>query len=170
MSSVGEKFKQKLLKIAANTALALAFGAIGTLSSVILTSVSESFGFYSWLVFTIVGGMFLVRVLQDVLTIGDKTVGVFLSRLGIQQGLSKRRIAKDLIYIIATILATAAIFPFLKTLYTVGIVLQSTAILIVIGIIFLFVYDITRILYQLLQEKATAVTNWLVHQPGEEMK
>lgn len=40
------------------------------------------------------------------------------------------------------------------------------------GFIFLFVYDITRTLYQIIQEKASTVTNWLVrsYELGEEMK
>jgi len=170
MNSVGKEFKHKLPRLAANITLTLAFGAISTLSSVILTSVTESFSFYSWLVLTLVGGAFLVRALFDVLTIGDKTVGLFLNRLGIQQGLSKRRIAKDLIFIIATILAAAAISPFLKTLGTVGTVLQSVTTIVAIGIVFLFVYDITCILHQIFQEKASAVTDWLMHKPSEEIK
>jgi len=170
MNSVGKEFKHKLPRLAANITLALAFGAISTLSSVILTSVTESFSFYSWLVLTLVGGAFLVRALFDVLTIGDKTIGLFLKRLGIQQRLSKRRVAKDLICIIATILATAGIFPFFKTLGTVGNVLQSVTTIIAVGTIILFVYDIAHTFYQIFQEKASAVADWLVHKQGEEMK
>lgn len=170
MNSVGKDFKHRLPKLAANIALALAFGAIGALSSVILSSVTEGFGFYSWLVLTLVGGVFLVRALFDVLTIGDKTVGLFMARLGIQQRLSKRRMAKDLICIIATILATAAIFPFLKTLGTVGTILQSVTTIAAIATIFLFVYDITRTLDQIFHEKASAVADWLVRKQGDEAK
>jgi hypothetical protein len=170
VNSVGEKFKHRLSKLAANIAVALIFGAIGTLSSAILASVSEGFGFYTWLVLTLVGGVFLVRALFDVLTIGDKTVALFMARIGIQQRLSKRRMAKDSICIIATILATAAIFPFLKTLGIVGTVLQSAIIIVAIGTIFLFVYDISRTLYQIFHKKASAVSDWLGHKPDEENK
>jgi len=167
VNSVSKELKHRLPKLAANIALALAFGAIGALSSVILASVTEGFGFYSWLVLTLVGGAFLVRALFDVLTIGDKTVGLFMARLGIQQRLSKRRMAKDLICIIVIILITAAIFPFLKTLGTVGTVLQSVTTIAAIGTIFLFVYDIARTLYQIVHEKASVVADWLVHEPDE---
>jgi len=167
VNSVGKEFRHKLPKLAANIALALAFGAIGTLSLIILASVTEGFAFYSWLALTLVGGAFLIRALFDILTIGDKTVGLFMARLGIQQQLSKRRMAKDLICIIVIILITAAIFPFLKTIGTVGTVLQSVTTIAAIVTIFPFVYDIARTLYQIVHEKASVVADWLAHEPDE---
>ena len=117
MNSVGQDFKEKLPRLVANIVLALAFGATGALSSAVFTGVAEGVGFYSWLIFTLVGGAFLVRVLFDVVTVGDRTVELLLKRLGIQQQLSKRRLAKDVMCIIVTMLVTAAIFPFfLKTI------------------------------------------------------
>ncbi|UCH32204.1 MAG: hypothetical protein JSV05_02100 [Candidatus Bathyarchaeota archaeon] len=170
MNSVGEESKLRLPKLVANITLALTFGVIGTLSSVILVSVTEGVGFYSWLVLTLVGGVFLIRVLFDVLTMGDTAVKLFLKHLGIHQRLSKRRIAKDLMGIIATILATAAIFPFLETLGPIGTALQSVTTIVAVGMTFLFVYDITRTLYNMFQEKVYSITDWLVHKPNEVMK
>ena len=139
MNSAGEESKLRLPKLVANMTLAVVFGVIGTLSSVILVSVAEGVGFYSWLVLTLVGGVFLIRVLFDVLTMGDTAVRLFLKHLGIHQRLSKRRIAKDLMGIIATILAMAAIFPFFETLGTAGTALQSATTIVAIGITSLFV-------------------------------
>lgn len=170
MNSVGQDFKQKLPRLVANIVLALAFGAIGVLSSVVLTGVAEGAGFYSWLVLTLVGGAFLVRALFDIVTVGDRTVELLLKRLGIPQQLFKRRLTKDLMIIIITILATAAIFPFFKTVGTLAIALQSATTVIVVGIIFLFVYDIARALYQIFQEKAKAVGERFVPEAVEELK
>jgi len=170
MNSVGQDFKQKLPRLVANIILALAFGAIGALSSAVLTAVAESVGFYSWLIFTLVGGAFLVRALFDVVTVGDRTVELLLKRFGIQQHLSKRRLAKDLMCIIVTMLVTAAIFPFYKTVGTIAIVLQSATAVIAIGVVFLFVYDIARTFQQVFHEKARVAGDWLVHELGEGMK
>jgi len=90
-----------------------------------------------------------------------------MARLGIQQQLSKRRIAKDLICIIVIILITAAIFPFLKTIGTIGTVPQSATTIAAIVTIFLFVYDIARTLSQIVHEKASVVADWLTHEPEE---
>lgn len=167
MNSVGNEFRHKLPRLAANIALALAFGVIGTLSSIVLANVTEGFAFYSWLALILVGGAFLIRALFDILTIGDKAVGLFMARLGIPQQLSKRRMAKDLICIIVIILIRAAVFPFLKALGTVGTVLQSVTTIAAIVTIFLFVYDIARTLYQLVHEKASVVADWFTHEPEE---
>ena len=170
MNSVGQDFKEKLPRLVANIVLALAFGATGALSSAVFTGVAEGVGFYPWLIFTLVGGAFLVRVLFDVVTVGDRTVQLLLKRLGIQQQLSKRRLAKDVMCIIVTMLVTAAIFPFFTTVGAIGIVIQSATAVVAIGVVFLFVYDIARAFHQIFQEKARAVGDWLVHDPVEGMK
>lgn len=164
MNSAREEFQQKLPKLAANIALALAFGIMGMLSTALLDSITEGVGFYSWLVLTLVGGAFLIRALFDVLAIGDKTIESFLKRLGIKERRSKRRMAKDSMCMIATTLVAAAIFPLFETLGTAKSALQLAATAITIGIIFVFVYDIARTFYQILQEKAGAVTNRFSHE------
>lgn len=164
MNSVGKEFRQNLPKLAANIALALAFGVTGTLASIILANVNEGFGFCSWLVLTLVGGVFVIRALFDVLTISDKAVGLVMERLGIRQRFSRRRMAKDLIYIVVIILATAAIFPLLETIGTIGAILQSITSIAAVMTAFLFVYDIAHTLYEMVHEKANVVADWLAHE------
>ena len=170
MNSLGEEFRRRLPRLMANISLALAFGAIATLSSIIPANVAGSIGFYSWLALTLIAGAFLVRALFDVLAMFDKTAGLFLARLGIPKRWSKRRAAKDLMFIIATILATAAIFPFFKTLGATGTAIQSATTIVSAGIIFLFVYDITRTFHQIFQEKTGAVSNRIVHKSNQKTK
>ena len=156
MSSVSKEFKHKLPGLVANIALASTFGAIGVLSSIVLASITEGAGFYSWLVLSLVGGLFLVRALVDVLTLSDRTLELFLKRLGMQFW-SKRRMAKDSMCIIAVVLVAAAIFPLFEAIGPAGTILQLVATAIAIGIIFLFVYDITLTLYRMLQVKARII-------------
>jgi hypothetical protein len=169
VSSVDKEFKQKLPRLVSNIALASIFGAIGILSSIVLAGIFEGADFYSWLIFTLVGGAFLVRALVDVLAISDRTIDLFLKRLGIQYW-SKRRMAKDLMCIIAVILVAAAIFPLFEAIGPTGTIVQLVATAIAIGIVFLFVYDITLTLYRMLQVKARIILIQLVQKPTKETK
>jgi hypothetical protein len=168
VKSVGEEFKHRLPGIAANMFLAVAFGVISAISSIILVDALESIGFYSWLIFAFIAGVFFVRALFDVLAMGDKIVRLLLVHLGVQERLSKRRVAKDLVYIIATILVAVAIFPLFKTFGTSSTVLQSVITVIAMGIIFLFVYDIVLTFYRILEEKTSALSDLLAHKSNEE--
>ena len=168
MNSVGKDLRHKLPRLAANTALALVFGAAGALSLAALPRVTEGIRFYSWLVLMLVAGAFLIRALFDVLAIADKTVELFLQRLGMPQRFTKRRLAKDTILIIATILVTAAIAPFLETLGAAGTTLQSVTTAVALGVILLFVYDIAHTFYRIFQEKTKAGTQLPIREPVEE--
>ena len=169
MSSISKEFKHKLPGLVANLALASAFVVIGVFSSIVLTGIVDGLGFYSWLILTLVGGAFLVRALVDVLAISDRTLELFLKRLGMQFW-SKRRMAKDSMCIIAVVLVAAAIFPLFEAIGPAGTILQMVATAIAIGIIFLFVYDITLTLYRMLQVKARIIPHQLVQKPTEETK
>ncbi len=160
MNSVCKEFKQIVPKLSANLALALAFILTGFFSSLISASVNENFSYYSWLVLTLVGGAFLVRTISNIITVSDLAAGLLLVRLGLQRRSSKRRIAKDLIWIIVIILITTAIFPILETLSSLGYILQSFTAIVSSGIIFLFVYDITREILQIIHEKISTIANW----------
>lgn len=168
MNSVRKEFRQSLPKFAANLALALAFGVTGIVLPPVLDGVFTGAGFYAWLVLTIVAGAFLVRTLFSILVIGDKATGLFLRRLGIQERASRTRVLKDFAFIVATLLATAAVFPFLDTSGAVGNVLQTGVTIVAIGVILLFVYDVGRTSYQIFQEKANKMADWIIGRPSKE--
>ena len=78
-----------------------------------LSGFSKDGEFLSWIIITLVAVVFSVRALSDALALGDKAIGAFLQRLGVKEGWSRKRILKDAAYIIAIILAAAAVSPFL---------------------------------------------------------
>jgi hypothetical protein len=168
VNSIQKEFKQSLPKLAANLALALAFGVTSIVLPQVLDGAFTGAGFYAWLVLTIVAGAFLVRTLFSILVIGDKATGLFLRRLGIQERASRTRVLKDFAFIVATLLATAAVFPFLETSGAAGNVLQTGVTIVAIGVILLFVYHVGRTSYQIFQEKANKMADWIIDRPNRE--
>lgn len=163
MNSLREEFKDKLPSLLANTALALVFGALGLFSLLLLDTMIEGVGYLSWLVFVLVAGVFLIRAMSNVLAIADKAIGLFITRLGIKEPWSRDRVVKDLVVIIIIILALAAIIPLLKISVNIGTGLVAAITLVAVGMIFVFIYDIGRISWRILQAKTNTVTDRFVN-------
>lgn len=159
MDSLREEFRGKLPSLLADMALALIFGALSFFSSIILDTTIEGLGYFSWLVFVLVAVIFLVRALSNVLVIADKAIGLFITRLGIKEPTSRDRIVKDFVVIIIIILAFAAIIPILKTSINVASELGAAITIVAIGVIFIFIYDIGRTFWRILQVKANTVAD-----------
>lgn len=139
--------------------IALVFAAMSYVVLWTLNSVSAEIVFLLQLGFLLVAGIFLVRTLFDALTIVDKLTGLFVRFLGIKEGLSKQRIFKDTIYIVAILLVAAAVVPWFSKLSSFGLLLQEITTYAVLGLILLFVYDIGRIFYRITEKKANSVAN-----------
>ncbi len=163
MNSLREEFKDKLPSLLANMALALVFGALGLFSSFLLDTVIEEVGYFSWLVFVLVAGVFLIRALSTVLVIADKAIGLLITHLGIKEPWSRDRVVKDLVVIIVIILAFAAIIPLLKISVNIGTGVVAAITMIAVGLIFVFIYDIGQTSWHILQEKSNKVTDRFVN-------
>jgi cation transport ATPase len=168
VNSVGNEIKDKLPKIVTSMALALTFAAISIIIPPIFASISKNLAFFASITLILIAGIFLVRALLNVLVISDKAIRLSLRFLGIREDWSRRRALKDLVYIIAIILAAAAVYPFFEGIGSAGNVLQVITTYIAIGLIFLFVYDIGRTLYRIFEDKAVAVADWLVQKDNKE--
>ena len=163
MNSLRQEFKNRLPSLLANTALALVFGALGLFSSLLFDRVIAGLSYFSWLVFVLVAGVFLIRALSTVLVISDKAIGLFITHLGIKEPWSRDRVAKDFVAIIVIILAFAAIIPLLKISVNIGTGLVAAITMIAVGAIFVFIYDIGRASWRILQAKANTVTDRFVN-------
>lgn len=159
MNSLREEFKDMIPSLLANMALVLVFGALGFFSSFLLDAIMNGLGYFSWLLFVLIAGVFLVRALSYVLSIVDKLIGLFITHLGIKEPPSRDRIAKDLVVIIIVILVFAAIIPLLKILINIGTGPAAAITIVAIGVIFVFVYDIGRTSWRMLQAKANTVAD-----------
>lgn len=111
------------------------------------------------LIFT---AIFLIRVLADALVLSDILTDIFVKRLGIKEERSPRRAVRDTIYIIVIILVTTALLPIISTLdpgikdpLTIGITYVA------LGIILILIYDIGRILYHIVEQRAESLADSL---------
>lgn len=168
MNHVGKEVSVRILRSAISLTLALVFLGVGVFVPPILNGISKIGGFLTWVVFILGGGILLVRALFDALILGDKAIGLLLKRLGVREQRSRRRIYKNLAYIVAVILAAAAIYPLFSHLGNLGYSLQLLTIYGALGAVFLFVYDIGRTIYRIAEEKANSVADWLVQTRSKE--
>lgn len=170
MNAVSEEIKYRLPRLMANVALALVFAGMSYLVLWTLSSVSTEITFLLQIGLMLVAGIFLVRTLFDALTIVDKLTGLFVRRLGINEGWSGQRIFKDTIYIVAILLVAAAIFPLFSNISNFGPLLQEITKYAAVGLILLFVYDIGRTFYRITEEKANLVADRLSNSSHDEEK
>ncbi|MCK4482804.1 hypothetical protein KAU55_06220, partial [Candidatus Bathyarchaeota archaeon] len=101
---------------------------------------------------------------SDALVLGDILVDIVVRRLGIKEERSPKRAARDFVYIISIILVVTAVSPMLAI---VNADLLNVAITyIALGLIILLIYDIGRILYKIVEQKAELLADRLA-QMGE---
>lgn len=170
MNYVEKGFVYRLPGFAVTLALALLFWWVAIHVPPMLEGVSEVGGFLSWIVFALVGGVFLVRALFFASVLGDNAIASFLKRLGVNERWSRRRVLKDSIYIIAIVLAAAAVLPFFGGWGNVGGGFNVLATYVILGTVLLFVYDIGRTVYKIAEEKASLVAGRLLQTRSEEIE
>ena len=168
MHTLSEEIRFTLPKLIANTAIALVFWVLSYISLVTLNSISPEIAFLLEIGLLLGAGIFLVRTLLGALTVINKLTVIFLRRLGIMEGWSWQRIAKDSTYIVVIFLVTAAIFPLFSNLPNFGALLQEITTYVAVGLILLFVYDIGRTFYKITEKKANSVANRLSHSSNGE--
>jgi hypothetical protein len=159
MNPLSEELRNRLPKLIANIAIAMIFLTMSFIALWTLNDISTEIVFLSQIGLLLAAGLFLVRTLFDALMIIDKATGVFVRRLGVKDGLSRQRIFKDTVYIVAILLFAAAIFPLFTRIPNYGFLLQEITTYIVFGLLLLFVYDIGRTFYRISEKKANLVAN-----------
>jgi hypothetical protein len=167
--TVRKEIRYKFPKLIANVALALMFWIISHIALLALNRINAELAFLLQTGLLLTAGVFLVRILFDVLTIVDKVTKSFLKRLGIKEDWSRERVFKDVVYIVAILLIAAAIFPLFRNLTNFGLVQEITTYM-AVGLIILFVYDVARIFYRITEEKANSVANRISNSSNDEEK
>lgn len=153
LNAASEELRNKFPKIIANIAIALIFTGISQVVGWTLNGLSYEIVFLLQIGLLLAAGMFLVRTLFDALTITDKATKQLLKRVGIKKELSRQRIFKDVICIVAILLVAAAIVP-ITNLSSFGPLPQQIITYATMGLIVLFVYDIGRTFYKITEKKA----------------
>ncbi len=168
MNHVGKDARYRFSRFAISIALALVFWGAGLIVPSLFKDLGEFGTLLTWVTLTLVAGIFLVRALSDGLILGDRAIGFFMNLLGIRERPSRRRVLKDFLFIVAILLAAAAVSPFFTDLGSVGNGLQILTTYVALGTILLFVYDLGRTFYRIAEEKANSLADWLTQPSNEE--
>jgi drug/metabolite transporter (DMT)-like permease len=170
VNTANDEMKGRVSRLVANVSIAAVFAGMSYVVLWTMNSISTEVVFLLQIGFLLVAGIFLVRTLFDALTIVDKVTGVFVKRFGINEELSRERIFKDSIYIVAILLVAAALFPVLNGLPNFGSLPQEITRYVALGLILMFVYDIGRTFYRITEKKANSVANRISNSSNEEEK
>jgi hypothetical protein len=157
-----KKFPRLIMSIT----MAVIFGVISIVvpplvGDMIVPGINVKGSFLLWVCFMLVTVIFVIRALADALSLADVLTDIFLRRLGAKEDHSLKRVGRDAIYIILTILLASAFIPFLASVAEIGDMLAGAASLVALGLIIVLIYDVGRILYRTVEKKAEALADRL---------
>jgi hypothetical protein len=166
MKVEGEEIRHRLPRLVANLIMALIFWIISifvppTLEGILLPGINIEASMLVWIFMIIVLGIFLIRALSDALVLGDVFTDVLMKRLGVKEERSPKRAARDFVYIIVIMLVVTALSPLLGTIEDVGFYLKAAVVYIGLGLIIVLIYDIGRIVYKIIEDKADSFADRL---------
>jgi len=162
----GEEIRRRFPRIVMNLIMAIIFWIISvfippTLRSLIIPGINTEASLLVWILTIVVMGIFLVRALSDALVLGDVLTDILVKRLGIKEERSPKRAAREFAYIIIIVLVVTALSPLFATIQDVGYYLSTATIYIGLGLTIIFIYDIGRIIYKIIEEKADSFADLL---------
>jgi len=163
---VGEEVRRRFPRLTMSLVMAVIFWIISiivppTVSGIMIPGLSINAGTVVGVIALLFTGIFLIRALSDALILSDIVTNIILKQMGIKEERSSRRAARDAIYIIAIILVATALYPLLRTLGDIGNTLTTIATYVALGIILVLIYDIGRILYRMIEQRAESVADRL---------
>ena len=159
MKGEGEEIRRRLPRLVTNVIMAIIFWLVSvfvppTLASITVPGINIQASTLVWILTILVLGIFLIRALSDALVLGDVLTDTLVKRLGVKEERSPKRAAREFAYIIIIVLVVTAVSPLLGDIQDVGFYLSTATIYIGLGLIILFLYDIGRIIYKIIEDKA----------------
>jgi hypothetical protein len=83
-----------------------------------------------------------------------------VKKLGVKEKRSPKRAAREFVYIIITVLIVTAVSPILATIQDIGYILSAATVYFGLGLIVILIYDIGRIIYKIIEEKADSFADY----------
>jgi len=105
--------------------------------------------------------IFFVRAISDILFFVDISAEIIVGSLGIKERKPLKRIARDLTYIILTLLLATAASPILSSIPQIGGYLMAIVSLVALGIFLVLIYDIGKVIHEVLHEKTRRIADWI---------
>ena len=164
MKTKGEEIRRRLPRLVTNVIMAIIFWFVSvfvppTLEPFTIPGINIQASLLVWILTIIILGIFLIRALSDALVLGDVITDVFVRRLGVKEERSPKRAAREFAYIIIIVLVVTAVAPLLETIQDFGFYLSAATVYIGLALIILFLYDIGRIVYTIIEEKADSLAD-----------
>ena len=110
---------------------------------------------------TLIMILFLIKAVSDILFFTDISTEIFLKTLGIKEKKPLKRAVRDITYIILTLLLVTAASPILSSIPQVGGYLNAVLSLSALGIFLILIYDIGRVIHEVLSEKTRRMADWI---------
>ncbi len=160
MSKIKDEIRRRVPRLTMSLVMVVIFLAISavvpqTVSSIQIPSLNTDAGSITWMITILITAIFLIRALSDALVLGDIVTDIIIRQLGIKEERSPKRAARDLIYIIVIILIATATLPVLGVLEgELRSWITMLTIYAALGIIIILIYDIGRILYRIIEQRA----------------
>ena len=141
-----------------------------TISGVAVPGLNLTADYLVWIFGMVLMVIFLVRALADAIVLIDILTDAFVRRLGIKGERSPSRAMRDLIYIIVILLVATAVSPVLATVKDIGNQLRTVVTYVTLGLVIILIYDIGRVLYSIIEEKAQSLADSLAKISSKEAK
>ncbi|RLI46031.1 hypothetical protein DRO64_01590 [Candidatus Bathyarchaeota archaeon] len=169
--SIKREVRRRLPKILMNVAVAFLFWVIGQIGPFFVkdlplpgismpppfNSISSIIGTTATLIATI----FIVKAILDGLFFVDLSAEIITRFLGIREKKPLKRIGRDIVYILLALLITAASSPILSSIPNIGGYLTTTVGLVALGIFLILIYDIGKVIRDVLRRKAKRMADWI---------
>ena len=167
MKKESDEIRIRFPRIIMNLIMAIIFWILSafippTLSSIIVPGVGTDASLLVWILTIVIMGIFLVRALSDALVLGDVVTDVLFKKMGIKEERSPKRAAREFVYIIIIVLVVTALSPVLAGVEGYGPYLTTAVTYIGLGLIIIFICDVGRIFYKIVEEKADSFAEELV--------
>jgi hypothetical protein len=165
MKVKGEEIRVRLPRLVTNLIMAVVFWLISvfippTLPSIVIPGINTEASTLVWILTMIIMAIFLIRALTDALVLGDVLTDVLTKKLGVKEEQASKRAAREFAYILVIVLIVTAVSPLLATIQDAGYYLSTATVYIGLGLIILFIYDIGRIIYRIIEEKAESFADY----------
>jgi hypothetical protein len=167
MRTRGEEIRHRLPRLVTNLIMAIIFWLISvfippTIPNQLVPGINVEASFLAWIFTIIIVAIFLIRALSDALVLGDVLTDVLVKRLGVKEERSPKRAAREFAYIILIVLIVTAVAPILENIQDFGFYLSAAIVYIGLAMIILFLYDIGRIVYAIIEEKADSLADHFI--------
>ncbi|HDM88455.1 MAG TPA: hypothetical protein ENG65_00495 [Candidatus Bathyarchaeota archaeon] len=169
--SIKREVRRRLPKILMNVAAAFLFWVIGQIGPFFVkdlplpgismpppfNSISSIIGITATLIATI----FIVKAILDGLFFVDLSAEIITRFLGIREKKPLKRIGRDIAYILLALLITAASSPILSSIPNIGGYLTTIVGLVALGIFLILIYDIGKVIRDVLRRRAKRMADWI---------